>query len=94
MLDKKNDRPGKKSSTKKKSPLFKENSPASKNNAIARNIGLVKRNLQFGNITAETRKDAFPLLSGRFSQSMMNESPGCAFNKVGSGFYRIQNSQV
>lgn len=74
--------------------MFKENSPVSKNVAIARNIGLVKRNLQFGNITAETKKDVFPLLSGKFSQSMASESPGFAFNKVGSSFFRIQNSQV
>lgn len=95
VLDKKSDRSGTKSSAKKKSPLFKENSPVSKNVAIARNIGLVKRNLQFGNITAETKKDVvFPLLGGRLNQSMMSDSPGFAFNKVGSSFYRIQNSQV
>ncbi|XP_065203123.1 cell division cycle 7-related protein kinase-like [Planococcus citri] len=73
---------------KKKSPLFKENSPVSKNANISRNINLVKRNLQFGNITAEVKKEVIPLIS----KNLKAESPGGL--SYGSSFYRIQNSQI
>lgn len=91
----KNDRNAMKFSHKKRSPLFKENSPISKNSTYVRNISQVKRNLQFGNITAEVKKDIFPMFSEKLSQSLANTSYNTfMFNKAGSNFYRVQNSQV
>lgn len=82
-------------SMKKKTPPFKENSPISKNVKLNRNINQVKRNLQFGNITAEAKKEAIPLLKANINKTLSNEATGgYVFNKVGSSFTCIQNSQV
>lgn len=92
MPEKPSDRSSCKYPHKKKSPLFKENSPVSKNLNISRNINQVKRNLQFGNITAEVKKDVIPLISKNLNHSLSTESPS-GFS-YGSSFYKIQNSQV
>lgn len=82
------------SSQKKKSPLFKENSPISKQLILNRNINQVKRNLQFGTITPEVKKE-MPLLNEKQSQPFIREQRTFTFNKVaGSSFFRVQNSQV
>lgn len=77
-------------SLKKKSPAFKENSPASKNSTLTPNINQVKRNLQFGNIAVETKKQMTPLSA----QKLINEHMSFTFNAPGSSFFRVQDSQV
>ena len=72
-------------SLKKKSPLNKENSPVVNNVTINRNINQVKRNLQFGNITAETKKEIEPFLGQRL---------GNECKVLGSNFTIVTNSQV
>lgn len=87
-----NDRQGLKLSAKKKSPPFKENSPASKSPMLSRNINQVKRNLQFGNIAPEVKKE---VLKEKLTQPFVNEQKPFAFNtSAGSSFFRVQNSQV
>jgi hypothetical protein len=78
-------------SLKKKSPPFKENSPASKNTSLTRNINQVKRNLQFGTITAEAKKEMAPFLGQKLTSE---QKQGFNFNAPGSSFFRVQNSQV
>lgn len=90
----KSDRQTLMSSQKKKSPLFKENSPISKQLILNRNINQVKRNLQFGTITPEVKKE-MPLLNEKQSQPFIREQRTFTFNKVaGSSFFRVQNSQI
>lgn len=77
-------------SLKKKSPVFKENSPVVNNVTINRNINQVKRNLQFGNVTAEVKKEIEPLLARR----SINEHQKVNYNATGSSSFLVQNSQV